>query len=357
MISSMTTSIPEAPDTERTWDARLCLVRDSIHAIRALNLLGDNFTMDQYTKFIRSVIRRSGHELQPLYGLLMQPDLPEQDVPFLSGYRSMGPVRVGNGAFCEPQHYVYGAIILALCGCFVDQRLHVASDSKLLSDLEILGHKALELYRTPDAGIWLLRGCRRVHTISSVMCWVACDRLSFIWSYLNNCIKARYWRKKADHIKKYIMERAWNAKKRSFVQCLEGESDDVDASLLLLAELRFIEPTDMKYIMTVEAIGRTLLHGKFLHRYQECDDFGAPTTAFVSCTLWYIDALALIGRNDEARELFDNILAQCNHVGLLSEDIDPTTGELWGNFPHTWTMCGLISSAIKLSRSWESVGL
>jgi GH15 family glucan-1,4-alpha-glucosidase len=176
-------------------------------------------------------------------------------------------------------------------------------------------------------------------------------RLCAVGGPLRLSSRADFWRQHANHVRNVVMENAWNAERNSFVASFGG--DDIDASLLLLHELGFIEPTDPRFTATVEAVEKELKHGPFLFRYASPDDFGKPETAFNICTFWYIDALVALGRTEEARELFENMLACRNHVGLLSEDLDPSTRELWGNFPQTYSMVGLISSAMRLSKTWE----
>ncbi len=163
--------------------------------------------------------------------------------------------------------------------------------------------------------------------------------------------RAAQWRQAADRLHAEISRRAWNQELGSFVAAFDG--DTLDASLLLLHELDFLSATDPRFVGTVEAIGRNLRRGDLLLRYGVEDDFGRPETAFTICTFWYIDALAALGRVDEARQLFESMLKRRNHLGLLSEDIHPETGELWGNYPQTYSMVGLIHCAARLSLSWE----
>ena len=162
---------------------------------------------------------------------------------------------------------------------------------------------------------------------------------------------SRRWRANADRIHAVIAARAWSAKHGSFVATFEG--DQLDASLLLLVELGFLKADDPRFAGTVAAVERELRRGDVIFRYTQPDDFGAPENAFVVCTFWYIDALAALGRRDEARALFESTLARRNRLGLLSEDLDPATGELWGNFPQTYSMVGLINSATRLSIPWD----
>jgi len=195
------------------------------------------------------------------------------------------------------------------------------------------------------------RGGMHVHTFSSVMCWVACDRLAKIATRVGLEDRARHWRAQADVIHQTICARAWSEERRSFVSTFGG--DALDASLLLLAELGFLRAADPRFAATVAAVERDLRRGDFVYRYQEADDFGVPKNAFVVCTFWYIEALVMLGRREEARSLFEAMLARRNCHGLLSEHIDPSSGELWGNFPQTYSMVGLINAATRLSIPWE----
>jgi GH15 family glucan-1,4-alpha-glucosidase len=185
------------------------------------------------------------------------------------------------------------------------------------------------------------------------MCWAGCDRLSRIASHLGLADRAGYWRSAAARIREEILERAWNPKLNSFTGAMEGNT--LDASLLRLNEIGFIAADDPRFLGTVSAIERDLRRGDFIYRYSEEDDFGVPENAFVVCTFWYINALAAIGRKDEARGLFENILSCRNVHGLLSEDIDTRTREQWGNFVQTYSMVGIIDSASRLSNRWEDV--
>jgi len=190
-----------------------------------------------------------------------------------------------------------------------------------------------------------------VHTFSSVMCWAGCDRLARIAAHLGLSDRAAHWTEQAARIHRAVCERCWSATRGSFVATMDG--DTLDASLLRLNELGFLADDDPRFAGTVAAIERELRRGDFILRYVEQDDFGTPENAFLVCTFWYINALAAIGRRDEARALFENVLACCNRHGLLAEHVDPRTREQWGNFVQTYSMVGLIGSAIRLSRRWD----
>jgi GH15 family glucan-1,4-alpha-glucosidase len=352
IVAAMTTSIPEAHDTGRNWDYRYCWLRDSAFVVRALNRLGATRSMEEYLRYISNLTASADGELAPLYGLHFERELIERHADDLAGYRGMGPVRVGNDAWRQRQHDSYGSVILAVMQIFVDQRLSFEGDAATFARLEHAGEPAWRLFDQPDAGLWEFRGFASVHTYSSVMSWVACDRLAGIAERLGIEERRALWRERADHIRAVVLERCVH-RDGHFVATFDG--DGLDASLLLLADLRFIPADDPRYVKTVDAVGAALKRGKFMFRYIHPDDFGTPETSFTICSFWYADALARIGRVDEARDMFETLLASRNSLGLLSEDIDPKTGELWGNFPQTYSMVGLINTAMRLSRSWESM--
>ena len=183
------------------------------------------------------------------------------------------------------------------------------------------------------------------------MCWAACDRLAKIAAYLGLAPRAEYWRERADIIRTSVLEKAWNPEVEAFTAAFGGT--DLDASVLLMAEIGIIRAEDPRYISTVHAINRDLREGDHVYRYKVTDDFGKPKTAFTACTFWLVDALFRIGETEEARRVFEALLATRNHLGLLSEDVDTATGELWGNFPQTYCMVGIINSAALLSRPWS----
>ena len=183
------------------------------------------------------------------------------------------------------------------------------------------------------------------------MCWVACDRLARIAVLLGLTERAAYWAQSAERIRAEILTRAWSEKHGAFTGAFDH--GELDASVLLLAELGLVSPDDPRFVKTCDTIGRELMRNGLLLRYAAEDDFGLPESAFLACQFWYIDAVASIGRIDQARELFTELLGHRNAFGMLSEDLHPATGELWGNIPQTYSMAGLINSAMTLSRRWE----
>ncbi|MBC7562031.1 MAG: glycoside hydrolase family 15 protein [Gemmatimonadaceae bacterium] len=352
VVAAMTTSIPEATGSPRNWDYRFCWIRDAYFVVDALNRLGATRTMERYLAYILNVIASAEDgRLQPLYTISGRSNIEERVIETLPGYRGMGPVRVGNEAYRQIQHDVYGAAILAATHVFFDLRLEQRGDEALFARLEVLGHHAAALYDQPDAGIWELRGSEHVHTFSSVMCWAGCDRLARIAAQLGNHGRYAFWRATADGIHDEICRRCWNADLNSFVATMDGST--LDASLLRMQDVGFVAAKDPRFVGTVHAIERDLRRGNFIYRYVIEDDFGKPENAFLACTFWYINALADIGREAEARALFEHVLACRNRHGLFAEHIDPVTHEQWGNFVQTYSMVGVISSAQRLSIPWD----
>jgi GH15 family glucan-1,4-alpha-glucosidase len=354
IVAAMTTSIPEAPNSGRNWDYRFCWLRDAFFVVRALNSISEVATMEEYLRWLMNVVIRSdGGHIQPLYGIGQEEKLPEAILEHLPGYRGMGPVRVGNQAQEHFQYDVYGNIVLGAAQAFHDKRLFKRATRAEFAHLEAVGEQAFRVYDQPDAGMWELRTRARVHTSSAIMSWAACDRLAKVASALGLPERIRYWRERADVIRARILKEAWSEERQAFAESFGGR--DLDASALLMAEVNIIDPNDSRFIATVDALEKSLCDGPYMRRYEAADDFGKPETAFNICTFWRIDALARIGRKAQAREIFEVMLRSRNHLGMLSEDTHPITGEMWGNFPQTYSMVGTINAAVRLSAPWDTV--
>jgi GH15 family glucan-1,4-alpha-glucosidase len=351
VIAAHTTSIPEAPGTGRTWDYRYCWLRDAYFVVKALNRIGATQTMEDFITFTLGLAANPDQALRPVYSVVPTKSLDERTAPDLQGYRGDGPVRIGNAAADQVQHDTYGSIILAAMPMFFDRRLPRPGDEGLFQLLETLGTRAAKLALEPDSGIWEYRGRQRVHTHSVAMCWAGLHRLAAIASRLGLDARAKYWNAVADPIHAELLSQAWNEKRGAFTAAFG--SDDLDASVLLLPDLGIIDTDDPRFGSTVAAMERELVREKHVMRYTSSDDFGIPMTAFLICRFWLIDAWWSLGRRDDAKELFEDALRHRNRYGLLSEDVDPQSGALCGNFPQTYSMAGLILTAMRLSRSWE----
>ena len=357
IVAALTTSIPEAPHSQRNWDYRYCWIRDSYYTVQALNRIGALDVLEKYLAYLRNIVDAAkGGQIQPLYSVMGVAELHEGNAPDLAGYRGMGPVRVGNAAYKQVQHDCYGQIVLPTVQGFIDQRLLRIADERDFESLEQVGEMAWSMHDQPDSGLWEFRTRQEVHTYSAVMSWAACDRLAMAADWLGKAERAELWRTRADAIRARIEAEAWveNGPEGGHYGA-SFESDYLDASLLQMVELRFLAPDNPRFAATFDAVEKQLRRGDFMLRYAAEDDFGAPETAFNVCTFWLIEALHLAGRSEEARSLFATMLSHTTASGLLSEDLDCTTGELWGNFPQTYSLVGVINCAGLLSKPWSNV--
>ena len=354
IVAALTTSIPEAPDSGRDWDYRYCWIRDAYYTVQALNRLGALDVLEGYLGYLRNIVDEAkGGHIQPLYAVSGAARLDESEAAGLGGYRSMGPVRVGNAAYTQIQHDAYGQIVLSNAQAFFDERLFRPATREDFAALERVGERAFKVHDKPDAGLWEFRTRARVHTYSAVMSWAACDRLANIAVRLGLDGRAKVWRRRADKVRETVETKAWLPAEKRFAATFGG--DELDASLLQLVDMRFLAADDPRFLATLAAVETGLRRGEHMLRYAAEDDFGLPETAFNFCTFWLIEALHLAGRSEEARQLYERMLARLTPAGLLSEDTDFVTGELWGNYPQTYSLVGLINCAGLLSRPWSSV--
>ncbi|NIJ31812.1 glycoside hydrolase family 15 protein [Sphingomonas oligoaromativorans] len=354
IVAALTTSIPEHEDSGRNWDYRYCWIRDAYYTVQALNRLGALDVLESYLTYLRNIVEgaRGGH-IQPLYGVLGEAKLEERIEQGLAGYRGQGPVRVGNQAYEQVQHDAYGQIVLCNVQAFFDHRLFRMAGVEDFTALEAIGDLAWEVHDKPDAGLWELRTRQSVHTYSAAMCWAACDRLANAAHRLGLPDRANFWQDRADKIHATVVDMAWRTDTQRLSATFDG--DNLDASLIQLLDLRFLSPQDRRYRATLYALETGLRRGTDMLRYDSEDDFGLPKSAFNVCTFWLIEALYQTGRTEDARRLFEEMLLRRTAAGLLSEDIDPATGELWGNYPQTYSLVGMINCAVLLSKPWAAI--
>ena len=354
IVAALTTSVPEAAGSGRNWDYRYCWIRDAYYTVQALNRLGALDILENYLSYLRNIVDASEDGIiQPLYAVSGDPKLEETEAEGLAGYRGMGPVRVGNAAYHQVQHDAYGQIVLSNAQAFFDERLFRTATVEDFAALEKVGERAWANHDQPDAGLWEFRTRAAVHTYSAVMSWAACDRLGNIAEQIGLGERAALWRERAATVRETIEREAWIPGAGRFGASFGGE--ELDASLLQLIDMRFLEPEDPRFLATFDAVEQGLRRGEHMLRYAAEDDFGRPETAFNFCTFWLIEALHIVGRREEARALYEKMLERLTPAGLLSEDTDFDTGELWGNYPQTYSLVGLINCAGLLSRPWSSV--
>ena len=341
IVAAATTSIPEAMGTPRTWDYRYCWLRDAAFVVEALRRLSHLTEGEAFIRFLRNVAE-SG-PLQPVYGLDGRRELHEEMLPHLAGFGGNGHVRIGNAAWTQRQNDLMGEVMLCLDTLLTDPRLVLDHPEQHLPLIERLVHEAIAAAPTPDTGIWEYRTTLKHHTFSRAMCWVAIHRGARLAHRLGRPELAAAWSAIADRERATVLARGFSARLGFFTQALDGTH--ADAANLLLPTLGLLDARDDRFRSTLLAYERLLLEGGLLLRYRNDDDFGTTTSAFSICSFWWAEALALAGRLDDAIALFHRLVAHSNPLGLFSEDIDPASGALLGNFPQAYTHVGLINAA------------
>jgi GH15 family glucan-1,4-alpha-glucosidase len=353
IVAAMTTSIPEAPQSGRTWDYRYCWLRDAYYALGAFRLLGHFEERESFINYLLSIAGAAQDlNLSPLYRVDGSSDLDEEILPHWRGYENDGPVRIGNGAANHAQHDIYGEMVLAISPVFFDERFLLERSKSTLELLERLARRAIAVVGTPDAGIWEYRTEWQPQTFSSLMCWAAADRMAKVAALQAPSLEATF-RDAAVRIRNEIVEKAWNPSLNTFTGSYGGR--ELDASLLQMAPLRVLAPDDPKLNATIDALWKGLSKDGWLFRYQLDDGFGHPTVAFTICTFWLVEALVATGRPVDARAVMEQIHTPLSPLGLLSEDYEPATLRMWGNFPQAYSHVGLIRGAFAASPNWAEV--
>jgi len=351
IIAAATTSIPEAMGTERTWDYRYCWLRDAAFVVEALRRLGHLREGERFLRYLRNVAEAG--PLQPLYGIDGNPSAPEEILGHLAGFGGQGPVRIGNAAVDQQQHDLMGELVLCLETLLRDPRLvHSEEDLRFFPLVRRLVEESIVLAPRPDTSIWEFRSLLRNYTFSRAMCWVAIQRGASLAERFLETSLANAWKEIATREQELLLEHGFNSELGFFTQTLDGAFPD--ASLLLLPTVGLLDPKDPRFLSTLDQYGERLAEGGLMMRYRNDDDFGAPSSTFTICSFWWAEALALAGRLEEAIEVFERVCTFANPVGLFSEDIDPATGRLLGNFPQAYTHVGLINAAITISELLEA---
>ncbi len=343
IIAAATTSLPEIIGEERNWDYRYCWLRDAALTVDAFTKVCHFVEAREFMKWLV----RCCEELQTVRDVEGGIELPEKILSHLDGYKKSRPVRVGNDAYKQTQNDVYGEVLESIYKFFVEYEYIREMTPKQWTSLVQWVNAAAELWKKKDHGIWEFRKKEGHYTFSKLLCWVALDRGVKLALKLGAPEQAAKWKKIAKEIREDILQNGWNEKIKSFTQ--KYGSDDLDASLLLIPHFEFLPPKHPKVLSTIDRIDEKLREECFVYRYKAEDDFGKPKNAFIPCTMWLIEAMYLTGRKKRAKKMFEDLLNYSNHLGLFSEDIDPSTKELLGNFPQAYTHLALINDAIMLS--------
>jgi GH15 family glucan-1,4-alpha-glucosidase len=349
MVAAPTTSLPEWPGSVRNWDYRYCWLRDATLTLYALMRAGYTEEATAWREWLLRSVAGDPSDVQVMYGVAGERRLPEVELPWLAGFAGSRPVRVGNAAHEQLQLDVYGELLDCL---HLARSMGIGSEPWGWSLERALLDSLASRWREPDHGIWEIRGPRRHFTHSKVMSWVAFDRA--IKSVEQHGLEGPVdeWRALRDEIHREVCRQAFDVRRNTFTQSYGRE--ELDAAVLMIPLVGFLPPGDPRVAGTVAAIQGELLHGGLVQRYRTdlhgaIDGLPAGEGVFLPCSFWLVDTLALLGRHDEALDLFDRLLALRNDVGLLSEEYDPAGRRLLGNMPQAFTHLALVNSAYALA--------
>jgi GH15 family glucan-1,4-alpha-glucosidase len=346
IVAAVTTSLPECVGGVRNWDYRYCWLRDTTLTLLALSNAGYIEEAEAWQDWLLRALAGSPDQVQIMYGLRGERQLMEWEVDWLPGYENSKPVRIGNAASTQVQLDIYGEVL----DCFFHAQhqigRHTEDDFRVL--VQLLKHLET-IWQDPDEGIWETRGGAQQFTYSKLMAWVAFDRAVQLAEQLNYKAPIKQWKTTRDAIHAEICERGFNAKRDCFVQAYG--SDELDASLLQMPLVGFLPGSDPRVLKTVEAIRRELMQDGLVLRYNTAkvnDGLPPGEGVFLACSFWMVSSLKAVGREPEARKLFEDLLKLTNDLGLLSEEYDPKGKRLVGNFPQAFSHIALVNAAFDL---------
>ncbi|GGG55126.1 glycoside hydrolase family 15 protein [Hymenobacter glacieicola] len=347
IIAASTTSLPEAPGSTRNWDYRYCWMRDTYYILTAFNNIGHFEEMERYFHYIANISTKIKGRYQPLYGISGKSELVEQELP-LAGYLGNQPVRIGNDAYTHIQNDVYGQVLVALLPLYVDCRF---IDPERPNPSTLV-YEALNLIEAtmdqPDAGLWEFRNLAQYHCYTYLFHWAGSHAARKVARSLGNkemeARAERLMQAAADHI-----EQCYNPELGAYTNAIG--SPHLDASAMQLILMGYLDPSSERARTHLAALEKELMTPEGLfYRYRHADDFGTPETTFLICSFWYVEALAAVGRVEEAMTEFEKLTTYTNHLGLLSEDVDAKTGSQWGNFPQAYSHVGLVNAAYRIAQ-------
>jgi GH15 family glucan-1,4-alpha-glucosidase len=350
LVAAPTTSLPEEVGGVRNWDYRYTWLRDSSLILYTLMLLGYHEEAEDFFGWLDALGVPRRKRLQIMYTLDGKPFLPEQRLEHLEGYRGSRPVRVGNAAFDQTQLDIYGEVLDAVY--LYHERTRRAVPEDLWDDIQFMAERTVEGWREPDSGIWEVRGRPRHFLYSKLLCWVALDRAVRLAGRSRPRADVSAWEREREAIREKILGEGYNERVGAFTQYLGGEA--LDASALIIPQTGFLPPTDARVKSTVERVRERLTSHGLVYRYLNEDGLPGGEGTFALCSFWLVDNLALQGRVDEAKELFERVVGYGSDLGLLSEEIDPAGDELLGNYPQGFSHLALIRSALNISRAEAS---
>jgi len=347
IIAASTTSLPESPGSGRNWDYRYCWLRDTYYVITSLNHIGHFEEMEKYFSYVTDISFSEDKRYQPLYGITGKKKLTEEILPDLEGYEGNQPVRIGNQAYEHIQNDIYGQVLISLLPLYTDHRFIFSERKDSARWLEFLLNKIEATIDEKDAGIWEFRNMADVHCYSNLFQWAGASAAEKMARTIDN---------------KELVEKAISLKERAAVHiesCYDpvrkvytnaAHGTNLDASTLQLIMMNYLDPASDRAKDHLIALEKELKASNGLfYRYLYKDDFGKPQTTFLICAFWYVEALAAVGRTDDAIKEFESLLQFSNHLLLFSEDVDETDGSQWGNFPQAYSHVGLMNAAYRIA--------
>lgn len=351
IVAATTTSLPESPGSTRNWDYRFCWMRDTYYTLNAFNNIGHFEELEKYFHYIMNSTAGEHDRYQPLVGIGGEKNLIEIETD-LRGYQGNRPVRVGNQAYEHIQNDVYGQVLLSLLPLYHDHRIlftnRYDSGDLIFKTLGLI-EKTME---QTDAGLWEFRNLSQHHCYTYLFHWAGSLAAEKIAEVLQD-EKMGQLAKRLGGIARNKIEQCYHAGKKGYSQAIG--TDRMDASCLQLINMNYLDPHSERARLHLKAMEKDLKasHGLF-YRYKHSDDFGEPETTFLICAFWYVEALACVGRLDEAIEYFDRLVSYSNHVGLLSEDVSEKDGSMWGNFPQAYSHVGLLNAAHRIAKKLDT---
>jgi GH15 family glucan-1,4-alpha-glucosidase len=351
IVAATTTSLPESPGRGRNWDYRYCWMRDTFYTLNAFNNIGHFEELEKYFHYIMNITSGEQDMYQPLYGITGEKLLTEIETD-LEGYQGNKPVRLGNQAYTHIQNDVYGQVLISLLPLYSDMRIifteRFDSSHLILKTLRMIENKMEE----PDAGLWEFRNLKQYHCYTYLFHWAgscAAEKIAVVLQNDEILDLAKKLKKQAAE----KIEACYVPEKKGYSQAIGV--DRMDASTLQLINMNYLDGDSQRAKDHLKALEKELLASNGLfYRYKHQDDFGEPETTFLICAFWYVEALACVGRVDEATKVFEKLSSYSNHVGLLSEDVDEKTGDQWGNFPQAYSHVGLLNAANRIAKKLDA---
>ncbi|NLU93641.1 glycoside hydrolase family 15 protein [Chitinophaga sp. Ak27] len=352
IIAASTTSLPEFPDSGRNWDYRYCWLRDTYYIITALNHIGHFEEMERYFGYITDISFSGDFRYQPLYGITGQKELVETILPHLDGYMNNKPVRIGNQAYEHIQNDIYGQVLISMLPLYTDHRFIFSERKDSDRWIELLLKKIEKTIDEKDAGIWEFRNMANVHCYTNLFQWAGCAAAEKMARTIGNQALLQRATALKERAAAHI-ESCYDPVRKVYTNA--AGSKYLDASTLQLIMMNYLDPTSERARDHLAALERELKtpEGLFF-RYLHSDDFGKPKTTFLVCAFWYVEALACVGRLDEAQREFERLLQYSNHLLLFSEDVEAETGSQWGNFPQAYSHVGLMNAAYRIAMKLDA---